>query len=356
MCIQSRYLYISGLAFSIVIAASFLASCTAPNDLSAIQQYASVTAQSADSFAAVATDYAASCERWQTVARGIVETSFSPEAATLVTNRPQLLQFIIPNASPNPGYTAPPTQEANPAPAPASTAAAAPAPNPSDCSTAKSVSTSWNDANSAILDYVQALGNLAGVDTVPTPNPAPLVSGLTAAGVSSAATQAVSGLISAIGSYFLNRLRDREITSFLQAVNPNFPGTIEALEHVDADYTKRLKLEYTATITQYDGYAGDEISHANATCPPQRTAPCRQRTAARLLRTKSVVEASLAAINKNLQASADYGAAMESILATHQQLYAASLRGASFQDYLKIVQTTVLPVITNLQGLAKAVK
>ena len=43
-----------GIAIMLVAAASLLASCAAPNDLSAIQKYASVTAQSASSFAAIA--------------------------------------------------------------------------------------------------------------------------------------------------------------------------------------------------------------------------------------------------------------------------------------------------------------
>jgi hypothetical protein len=47
---------------------------------------------------------------------------------------------------------------------------------------------------------------------------------------------------------------------------------------------------------------------------------------------------------------------VETILKTHEQLYDASQRSASFADYLKIVQTTGEPVITNLIDLAKAVK
>jgi hypothetical protein len=349
-------LIVIGLAA--VAAAAFLASCTAPNDLAAIQQYASVTAQSGSSFAALAADYAASCERYRKLLLGVIETdTTSQPVATMITNNPQLAALLIPNASPQPGYVAPAPVDSGSPPSAATPVAPLAAAAPTDsnyCNTAREISVSWNNANAVVLDYVQSLGNLAGVDAIPSPNPSPFVAGLAAAGVSSAATQAVSNLIVTITNFFLNQERNREITRFLSAVNPTFPGAIGALEQVDGYYSTRLDNEYRQTINQYNAYAFNTYTHPESHYG--RHVPSRQQVAADLLRVKSVVQASLSATNQRLRACADYGAAVETILATHRQLYAASQRGATFADYMRIVQTTGAPVVTNLIDLAKAVK
>ena len=149
---------------------------------------------------------------------------------------------------------------------------------------------------------------MAGVDAVPSPNPSPLVAGLSAAGVSSVATTAVSNLITSIGRYFLENQRNGEISKFLAAVNPTFPGAVGALEQVDGFYAIRLEDEYRDTINQYNAYARNSFMH-----PPMHNgrAPSRQQIAAKLLRKKSAVQAALAAINQRLRASADYGAAIQ---------------------------------------------
>jgi hypothetical protein len=280
------------------------------------------------------------------------------QTATFVTRAPQHLGVFLISNNPEPGYTLPPSAPAQPAnstPPPqlmsrvmsqVTPASSQQTPSADACSTEKSVSTAWSSANGVVLNYVKALGNLAGVDAVPSPNPSPLVAGLAAAGVSSAETQAVSGLISSIASYFENQARDREIKSFLEAVNPNMPAAIGALERVDYDYATHLQNEYTSTVAKYDTYVRLEIGSGTTS----------GRAARRLLHTKSTVAAYLASVNQKLRASVDYGAAVETILKTHEQLYDASQRSASFADYLKIVQTTGEPVITNLIDLAKAVK
>lgn len=356
--------YLAATAFT---GGFLLASCAAPNDLSAISQYASVTAQSADSFSAVAADYAKSCERWETIDRGIIATSSSPQSSALVTRTPAPSNFTI-SSTPAPGYPPPSTKEYEDA-----TMAGAPsAPSgnltpPSDCAEAQSVSTSWNNANGIVLDYVKALGNLAGADTVPTPNPSPFVSGLSAVGVSSAATGAISTLITSIGTYIENKARDQAITDFLRAVNSTFPIGIGALERVDVDYTNRLKSEYNATKAKYNEYARLELNDVGKFCRAVAgehaknargniEAACRQTSAERLLQKESVVVASLSAVNQNLRAAADYGSAVQTVLATHDQLYAASQRNASFSDYLNVVQNTAEPAVTALVDLAKAVK
>ncbi len=375
-----------GIVFLASIAAGVLASCAAPTDLSAITKYAAATAQSADTFAAVAADYGESCKRYVAVSEGIVETSSTTQSATFDTVKPSLRSFLIVE-QPRPGYTLPPD-----APVPGNTAAQS---QPSSsagtdpCSVAKDVSSSWNQANGTVLDYVKALGNLAGVNAVPSPNPSPFVAGLSAAGVSSAATQAVSSLISSIAAYFENQARERAINSFLSTVNPNMKGAIGALETVDASYTVRLIAEYIAARDDYNAYARIALSSESNDSPKcqllhtttavsmclaslSAAQKCHLRTPKssadmclgrlnqakyrHILNTKSTVEAYLAAVNEKLRASSDYGSAVNTVLKTHEQLYDASQKGATFADYIKIIQTTGAPVITDLLDLGKAVK
>lgn len=340
----------SAIGFAILAFGCVLASCAAPNDLSAIQQYASITAQSGSSFSALASDYAGSCERYRLLKLGIVEVEpSSVESAALITHDPSIDAFIIPNASPQPGYILPSTPDAS-----LSSAGAFYSDQSADeCAKARQISVAWQNANSVALNYVQALGNLAGVDAVPTVNPSPFVQGLESAGVSSTATSDINSLITSIGNYFYQERRDREITTFLSDVNPKLPTAITALEQVDAYYSTRLDNEYRRTINDYNVYAA--LAYQTPLRRNGRTVS-RQEVEAHLLRVKSAVQSALASTNVRLRACADYGAAMEAILATHQQLYAASQRGASLADYLKIVQTTGEPVVTNLVDLAKAVK
>jgi hypothetical protein len=376
----------TGIAFSVSIAAGLLASCAAPTDLSAISKYAATTAQSADTFAAVAADYGASCKRYISISEGIVETSSTSQVATFGTVKPNLRAFLIVD-QPRPGYTLPP--DVPPLPVTAAPASVLPSSESDPCMVANEVSSSWNQANGTVLDYVKALGNLAGVDAVPSPNPSPLVAGLSAAGVSSAATQAVSSLISSIAAYFENQAREHAINSFLSTVNPNMQGAVGALETVDAAYTVRLIAEYTATRDDYNAYVRIALSPGPSELPKcqllhaatainmclaslskaeqcQLRAPKSSAEAClaklnetkyrRLLNTKGTVEAYLASVNEKLRASSDYGSAVEGVLKTHEQLYDSSQRNATFADYVKIIQTTGAPVVTDLLDLEKAVK
>ena len=226
--LRSRFLV---SAFLSVAAVSVIASCAAPTDFSAISKFASTMSQSAQSFSTLAADFSASCERTQRVAQGILETNVTAqETMTLITTSPQPLSvFSFQNATPQSGYTfSPPTEPVAPAASASPTNSQVSAPQKAvDCGDARKVSDSWDQANQVILGYGQALGNLADVADTPAVNPSPLVAGLNSAGVSSAATQALSGLATAIFSYFQQKASAKAINDFLNSVNPQMPGTIE---------------------------------------------------------------------------------------------------------------------------------
>ena len=174
------------------------------------------TAQSATAFAAVARDFGASCERRARAMQGIVVPDTIPvQVPVLIAQSPPQDAFQI-QAPSAPGYTLPPATHDAGTPTETKEPAGTNVPNVRrpNCADASDVSTGWDEANGVILNYVQALGNLANVDAAPSPNPSPLVAGLAKAGVTSAATKALSDLVVKIASFFQGQARDREIRTF----------------------------------------------------------------------------------------------------------------------------------------------
>jgi len=345
-----RSLY--GPLLALMAVACGVASCSAPIDLSAVSSYANTTAQSATAFSAVAQDFEGSCERFSSVILGLVQPEVAAQQApVVVSSAPPKEAFLLPsNMTPAPGYTAPPEAYY------AEGAGSAPRPLQFDpqCADARTVSAAWDHANTVVLNYVQALGNLAKVDAVPSPNPSPLVAGLAKAGVSSGATQALSGLVTAISGFFVNKTRNSDIKKFLEDVNPHMPGTVAALEVTDASYTIELDAEFTKVRAQYADYVIGEIAARDALPGNDRNG--RAAVDRRLAITKGAVLAALASINQHLRSSQDYGNAISGILKTHQALYKEAEARASFANYLNIIKTTGQPVLSDLQDLMKAVK
>jgi hypothetical protein len=336
--------------FGLVFAgACSVAGCGAPMDLSALSSYASTTASSASSFAAVAVDFGASCERYRSVVSGLLESGSSVQPPpVLLSEKPGLDAFLLPGASPVPGYIYAPPLVAGTSSAPLLVS------GDSSCDDAQTVATAWDQANVTVLKYVQALGNLAGVDAAPTADPAPLATGLTKAGVSGPAVQAVSTLVTTISSYFVAHEQNAAIAGFLQSVNDALPVAIDALEVTDAAYTIELDNEFRKTTSQYGTFVRAEALARDAL--PAGDIAGRDAFNRRLAQTKGVVEAALSAIDDHLRASRAYGNAIACILATHRDLYKRSRTKASLADYARIIQTTGAPVFTSLQALAKAVK
>lgn len=342
----------------LVASGGAIAGCAAPLDSAAISTYATTTAQSATAFAAVARDFGASCERRARALQGIVVPDTIPvQVPVLIAEAPpqDAFQIQAPSAA---GYTLPPA--ARDAGTPTETKEPAGTnvpnvPNVPNCADASDVSTGWDEANGVILNYVQALGNLANVDAAPSPNPAPLVAGLAKAGVTSAATKALSDLVVKIASFFQGQARDREIRTFLEAVNPHVPNAIAALQVVDASYTIQLEAEYSKTRAQYATYVRNEVFRRDALAK-KGDFTGSEAINRRLALTRAGVGAALDSINQHLRASRDYGNAMAGILKTHQELYRKSQSKASFRDLLNVIKTTGQPVLSDLQDLMKAVK
>ncbi len=233
-----------------LVAVGAIVACAAPVDLSAVQKYASTTAAAGTSFSALAADFTASCLRGNAALDGLVYATNSRSVPTIVgiLSTAQLTDAatIVPTLDPGYTYVAP-------SPGPTTPPLSAPAilPRQATCDDAADVSKSWDKANATVLAYVQSLGNLADVDAIPTPNPAPLASPLEEVGVSSAAVQAGSNLLTEIASFYYRNKSDRYIREFLAQVNPSMPGAMETLEVVNAAYSLELASEFTFIAARY---------------------------------------------------------------------------------------------------------
>lgn len=330
-------------------------ACAAPVDLAAVQRYASTTAQAGTSFASLAADFKGSCLRSNEIENYVVDSGPERRSRVLLTvpSTAQLMADVsIEGIALAPGYTlgAAPAQSSSSAPASAAISVTVPTDN--TCEGAAEVSAAWDGANTTVLNYVQALGNLAGVDAEPGPSPSPLAPQLEKAGVSPEGIAAGSNLLSSIAAFFYHNAASRDIRSFLAAVNPSMPGAMQSLEIVDAAYSIELADEFDATTRQYGVAARRDLrDYAAASGKAERSAIARD-----LLRKRSAVVSALDNINDRRQGSAAYGSAIAQILATHEQLYEASQRSATLSDYLNVIQTTGAPVLTNLDKLMKAVK
>lgn len=355
-----------------------IVACAAPVDLSAVQKYASTTAAAGASFEALANDFTSTCIR-ANAAQDALLVGPSPKAVTLIgIPAPAQLKDaakIVPIVGP--GYTYMP-----PSPLPSGWLASTPrALASSNCDEYRAVSAAWNKANSAVLSYVQSLGNLANVDAIPTPNTAPLASPLEQIGVSSTDVQAGADVISKITEFYYQQQAQRNIRGFLQQVNPSMAGAVDSLEVVNAAYSIELEDEFNSIaavygpfvrqeIAQYDMIASDYdvAAKISAHCSSATRSGCRvpnsnlarlQRRrmalAMDIVRRQAATQSALDYINNQRKASAAYGAAVAQILKTHQQLYAASQGNGTLKDYADIIQSTGAPVLVDLLTLAKAV-
>ncbi len=359
--------------------AGFVA-CAAPVDLSAVQKYANATASAGTSFEALADDFASTCARTNAAQNALLLGALSTKDVTLIAipSTSQLEKAATINLTPGPGYV-----YVAPSPLPSGWLPSEPkALSSGDCDEYRAVSKAWDRANSVVLSYVQALGNLADVDAVPTPNVAPLATPLQQVGVSSTDVEAVGDVISRITKFYAEKQAKDNISTFLQKVNPPMEGAIDALEVVDAAYSQELESELNSISIIYGAFVRqeiheyqvmvknyDEAATLSARCGDMAQGKCRS-LAARLsrlqgrrmtmamdiVRRQAATQSALDFINDRRKASVAYGNAVAQILKTHEALYTASQGTASLQDYADIVQSTGAPVLVDLLTLAKVVK
>ncbi len=232
-----------------VCAASALSGCAAARiDLSDVQKYAQTAKDARSAFRQVADDWDASCQRQ----RDFIRVSNYDEPPVVPGE---------PTPSPSPMPTA------SSGTAPARRPVAVPTPQqpqlrlgkPELCVASQdtgnslgTVSHDWNVANNVILDYVQALGSIANVDSKPTD--IEKLSG--AASKLGAITPIQATLINSVvegGVNYFARLAERnDIAYFVRQANPAMQATNEALLRLASRY-KRIVTDECSDIDLFYG-------------------------------------------------------------------------------------------------------
>lgn len=211
--------------------------CTHAIDLSAVQQYAKVTAAASAGFDAVANGYYETCMRAREYAQP-AGVAGQPLSAT-PPPRP------LPSLTPKPGET----------PHPLNPQATDP-----NCFDASAIAYRWQDENHVVVDYVRSLGAVAGVDTTPSDFNT-LASSLKAAGAieSDATATAAGNLAAALAGALIAARQRAALREIVQAAQDNgLPVLVTGLQSVADLYVGKLNRERTTTGSYYDTVLGGE--------------------------------------------------------------------------------------------------
>jgi hypothetical protein len=324
----------------LLCAAAAFAGCAQQIDLQAVQKYAQATADAGTSFSVVASGYYASCLRRH-------ELNLPPS---------QWAKVLI---------NLPPT--ASPQPQPSITPPSGPQNDPS-CEQAHRVSIAWDSGNNILLGYVQALGNVAGVDVQPTF--APLISALVSANALPAGAQTpIQSLASDLSNIIISGDLRQDIATTVSAANPSMKAATDGLKLVSTDYATYLQSEHDDTNTYYRGVIWRECQAALPSSPkkPQVSynsaitiSSCADvRLLSPSLRDTIFLQRqrwnqALTAVNQALQANTQYADAIDTIETTHQHLYDATQKKLDVQDYINILQKDVMPLYQDAENLRKA--
>jgi hypothetical protein len=205
--------------------------------LSAVQQYAKTTAAASASFDALSDDYYRTCLRRREYSEPATVGGESLAAET--PTRP------TPIPAPSPGAT----------PQPASTNG-----DDSQCQSSSSLAYRWQLENDVVVDYVRALGEVAGVDTAPK-NFDTLASALKNAGVigNDATATAAGNLAAAVGNALIAARQRAAVRQIVQAAHDGGLGqVVSALQFTADEYRVKLQLEHTAVQSYYTTVLGNE--------------------------------------------------------------------------------------------------
>ncbi|GAC1575455.1 MAG: hypothetical protein NVS3B7_07920 [Candidatus Elarobacter sp.] len=328
--------------FAALCAAVQLAACNQFVDLAAVQKYAETTASAAASFDALARDYGRSCRR---------RRSFVAPPADL--------RFLaIPLAD---AVESPRTIAVAPAPAAPSSMSTL-----SNCTAEDAAAAEWMKRNGIVLGYVRSLGALAGADQVPKFDA--LGTALVNQNViDQTQDDAFTGLLGAIALSATHAGQEDAIARTARDAAEPLRRAVKALKIIDASYANQLQAEYDAVNETYKTRICDELlavihqgpSAANVgrcTLPPGF--PSAIPSASRLaVQTTSADAARLIDdVNARRVATVEYAKAIDTIVATNDDIVRSADRKASAAQIAAIVKKHFGDLVTAVAGVQKAVK
>lgn len=234
----------------------FTACSTKSVDIRAVQEYAKTTAAASTSFQAVANDYYRSCLRQREYAQPVT-VGGEPLSSEMPVRPP-------PPSSPSPGTIPVPVAGGG---------------NDADCHVSSALAYRWQLENQVLLDYVQSLGYVAGIDTKPKHLGA-LAASLHSAGIlqNDNVATAAGNLATGLASEIIAARQRRSLYLIVQSArNAGIDAFAADLEHAAGIYQGELQRESNAVTVYYTMIlSGEEHAFALAECSTNPSSQVRK--------------------------------------------------------------------------------
>jgi hypothetical protein len=239
-----------------------------------------------------------------------------------------------------------------------------------ECDTSQTAARQWQDANLIVIEYVQALGSLAGGGDSGTdfgiPTLVQSISGTTHAGLTGDQTKAISDAATSIVTDIFNIRRRNELAKYIPQANAHLSSIIDKLEDVaQTNYNTQLNLEQDAIDRFFVSVAPpaggamqpvaaptiEQLQARLAQSVKRRSSNTIMRNAmfdramldidrVQILTLRHEYEKQRAAADERRKAIGAYVSALETIRAVHQQL-TASIASNTQGDIRAIVQAYI---------------
>jgi|GEM_PF-6275795 len=238
------------------------------------------------------------------------------------------------------------------------------------CAASQNASQQWQDANLIVIEYVQALGSLAGGGDSQTdfgiPGLVQSINGVTNSGLNQAQTKAISDAATSIVTDIFNIRRRNELATYIPQANTHISNLIDTLEQIArTNYGLQLDLEqesidhFFVAVVAPPGAAPQPVSaptieelHRRLNESLKRRASNRVMRNAlfdraildidrvQVLTLRREYEKERSATDERRKAIAAYVGALETIRGVHEQL-TASITSNSQGDVRRIVQAYI---------------
>jgi hypothetical protein len=324
---------IAGRSIAACALTLILCSCRQNVDLSGVQTLAATAASAVPSYSAVANDYYDSCLRyngWVQLAENGILTNAQGQVNAILT--------ALPSPAPLPSG-APAVHQMPPSEVAQANSAIAKVIGADSCEATQLAVTDWLHADSAVLDYMAALGKVAGGSKPTDFGFNTLTSNVKS--LSSAQSSAVGTFLNDLFNQYFDIERRSDIATSAESADASLGTVCAFLVAAATEYKKQLARERGEINTFYSFNLG------------QPNPKGLER--ARLVEFEVDWQAKLAAVDEKITAASAYIESVDSIRKAHAALV-ASIKTNNIQSMSSVASTFVSDFYPKLVAIQKAFK